>query len=58
MKETVLIACIIHMMASFNILKAITVFTDKKKANSLDNQVAPELNEEPSEANGGKKKYK
>jgi len=29
MKETVLIACIIHTMASFNILKAIIVFTGK-----------------------------
>lgn len=45
------------MMASFNLLKAITVFIGKK-ANSFDYQAALEWNKEPSEANGGKKKYK
>lgn len=46
-------------MASFNLLKAITVFTGKKKkmANSIDYQAAPEWNWEQSEGNGEKKKY-
>ena len=43
------------MMASFNILKAITVFTGKK-GRRFGKSRSPGV--EPSEANGGKKKYK
>lgn len=56
MKWTTLTFYIIHLMASFNLLRAITVFTGKKKkANSVDYQAAPEWNWEPSEVNGERK---
>lgn len=59
MKWTVLPFCLIHIMASFNLLKAITVFIGKKKKKKQTVWTIRHLlewNWELSEANVGKKK--